>query len=148
MRARSVTRPQDRRSFLGAPIVPMSTAPLLLILGPTLDPTLRPRIAVVHVGHSWTVVATTLAMHFAAPLLLAKAPTGLPIQVAECTIVWVNWAKWSCFWKYSGARDESTCATSIYLVLAPLNLPILETHLALIRNAPQSLQCHRVIIQR
>merc|ERR1719464_2155360 len=93
MRAGSITNTADHGGIPRAPLVSMRAAPLLLILGPTLDPVLCPIIAVVHIGRGWAVVAAALAMFVTAPLLLFGAPTCLPVQEAKCAIVWVNWAK-------------------------------------------------------
>merc|ERR1719158_1092955 len=69
MRARSITLPCNQGGILGATLVAVSTAPLLLVLRPTLDPVLGSCIAIVHVGHCWTIVSAPLAMFLAAPLL-------------------------------------------------------------------------------
>jgi len=115
----------------------MRATPALLALGPALHPIGEGRIAIVLCSRNFRILPTTLAVLYAAPLLLLGRPLRRPITLPISTIERIYWTCWRGSWFRAWARNEALRTTTHGLVHRPMVLVCIPVIQAFVGCGPE-----------
>jgi len=126
------------RSICWTTLDAMRATPALLAFGPALHPVCEGRIAVVLCSRNFCILPTTLAMLYAAPLLLLGRPLRRPISLSISAIERIyrtsdRLGSWLRKW----ARNEAPRTTTHGLVLRPMVLVCIPVTQAFVGRGPE-----------